>query len=105
MTTDWEITVWDRDYDVETYFYRENSNAWDKAMNEFAKLLTVTSFGNGGVTVNMAEVIEKKLPQLEEADLFIFCDIDSIMDDIDSVLAGNVDEEWLTEFTDALKRK
>lgn len=104
-TSDWEITVWDKDYDMETYFYKEDDkDAWDKAMNDLAKLLTITQFGNGGVIVNLAEVIEKKLPELKKADLFIHCNIDAIMDDIDNILAGCVSEEWLTEFVDVLKK-
>jgi hypothetical protein len=104
QTSDWEITVWDKDYDIETYFYKEDGkNAWDKAMNEFAKLLTITQFGNGGVIVNLADVIESKLPALKKSDLFIRCNIDAIMDDIDNILAGCVSEEWLTKFVEVLK--
>lgn len=106
-TSDWEITVWDKDYDMETYFYKaDNENkldAWDKAMYEFAKLLTITNFSSDGVTVNMSDVIEKKLPELDKADLFIRCNITAIMDDIDNILAGYVSEEWLTEFVNVLR--
>lgn len=107
-TSDWEITVWDKDYDMETYFYNENANtedAWDKAMLEFAKLLTITNFCSNGITVNMSEVIAKKLPELEKADLFIRCNITAIMDDIDNILAGYVSEEWLTEFVNVLRKE
>lgn len=107
-TKDWEITVWDKDYDMETYFYKaDNENkmdGWEKANYEFAKLLTITEFGSNGLTVNMADVIESKLPELKKADLFIRCNIDAIMDDIDNILAGCVSEEWMTEFVDALKK-
>lgn len=106
-TKDWETTVWDKDYDVETYFYKaDNENkmdAWEKANYEFAKLLTITEFSSNGLTVNMAEVIESKLPELKKADLFIVCKIGPIMDDIDNILAGCVSEEWLTEFVNVLK--
>ena len=105
-TRDWETTVWDKDYDVETYFYKtDDKDKWDKAMNELAKLLTVFDFGKNGVTVNLSEVIENKLLQLKDADLFLRYDIGSIMDGIDYILAGNVSEEWLTEFVDVLKQK
>ena len=105
-TRDWETTVWDKDYDVETYFYKtDDKDKWDKAMNELAKLLTVFDFGKNGVTVNLSEVIENKLLQLKDADLFLRYDIGSIMDCIDYILAGNVSEEWLTEFVDVLKQK
>ena len=102
-TTDFEITVWDKDYDIETYFYKtDNKSAWDKANNDLAKLLTISQFSKDGLTVNLMEVIEKKLPQLEKADLFISCDICDIMDDMNNVLAGCVSEEWLTEFVRVL---
>lgn len=50
-------------------------------------------------------VIEKKLNKLKEANLFKVCDIDSIMDDIETILSGYVSEEWLKEFVDILKEK
>lgn len=106
QTTDWEVTVWDRDYDIETYFYKTNGkDKWDKAMNDLAKLLTISRFSKDGLVVNLAEVIEKKLPQLEKADLFKVCKIDWIMNDLDSILAGNVSENWLEEFVEALSKK
>lgn len=105
QTTDWEITVWDKDYDLETYFYKTNGkNKWDKAMNDLAKLLTISRFSKDGLTVNLSEVIEKKIPQLKKSDLFISCKIDYIMNDIDLILAGCVSEEWLVEFVNILKK-
>ncbi len=101
-TSDWEVTVWDKDYDMETYFYKENSDLWDKAMNNIAKALTVVGFGKDGLTVNLYEVIEKKLDNLRKRDLFIVCKTDRIMEDIEAIFAGNVSEEWLWEFSEAL---
>lgn len=106
-SSDFEITVWDKDYDVETYFYKDNieyEDDWDKAMSELSKLLTVVNFSKNGLTVNLAEIIEDKLSQLKEADLFYDCSIEEIMDDIDAILAGNVSERWLTEFVEILGR-
>ena len=104
QTSDCEVTVWDKDYDMETYFYKtDGKDRWDMAMDELAKLLTISQFNKGGLVVNLAEVIGKKLPQLETADLFIVCKIGAIMDCIDSVLAGNVSEEWLEGFVKVLK--
>ena len=106
QTTDWEVTVWDKDYDMETYFYKtDGKDKWDKAMNDLAKLLTISQISKDGLVVNLAEVIEKKIPQLKEADLFIKCSIDAIMDCIDSVLAGNVSESWLEKFVEALNKE
>lgn len=106
QTTDWEVTVWDKDYDLETYFYKtDGKDKWDKAMNNLAKLLTVSRFGKDGLVVNLAEVIESKIPELAKADLFIVCKIDYIMNDIDKILAGNVSEGWFEKFVKALSRK
>ena len=106
QTTDWEVTVWDKDYDIETYFYKtDGKDKWDKAMNDLAKLLTVSRISKDGLVVNLAEVIEKKIPQLKEADLFIICKIEPIMNDIDNILAGNVSEEWLEAFVEVLSKE
>ena len=106
QTTDWEVTVWDKDYDLETYFYKtEGKDKWDKAVNDLAKLLTISRFSKDGLVVNLAEVIEKKIPQLEKADLFIKCKIEPIMYDIDNILAGNVSENWLEEFVKVLSKE
>jgi hypothetical protein len=106
QTTDWEVTVWDKDYDIETYFYKtDGKDRWDKAMNGLAKLLTISRFSKEGLVVNLAEVIEKKIPQLKEADLFIVCKIDPIMDDINNILAGCVSESWLEKFVEVLSKE
>ena len=104
QTSDCETTIWDKDYDMETYFYKGNDDNWDKAMNEFAKLLTVMEISKEGVTVNMYDVIEKAIPSLKKADLFIKCNVDAIMEDMDLILAGNVSEEWFCEFVEVLKK-
>ena len=99
-----ELTVWDKNYDMETYFYGgKPDDKWDKAMSDLSKLLTIEEIRNNGVTVNLSEIIKNKLENLNKADLFIRCDIDSIMDDIDNILAGNVSENWMEQFVDALK--
>ena len=106
QTTDWEVTVWDKDYDMETYFYKtDGKDKWDKAMNDLAKLLTISQISKDGLVVNLAEVIEKKIPQLKVADLFIVCKIDWIMNDIDNILAGNVSENWLEKFVKVLSKE
>lgn len=103
-TSDWEITVWDEHYDVETYFYKtDGKEEWDNAMNELAKKLKIASLSENGVTVNLSEVIAKNLPSLKESDLFIECNLDAIMDSINAILSGNVSEKWLCKFVDSLK--
>lgn len=99
-----ELTVWDKEYDMETYFYSgKPSDRWDKAMSDLSKLLTVEETRSNGVVVNLSKVIESKIEKLKKAELFIRCDIDSIMYDIDNILAGYVSEEWMERFVGALK--
>lgn len=99
-----ELTVWDKDYDMETYFYGGKPNdKWDKAMFNLSKLLTIEEIRNNGVTINLSKIIENRIEELSNANLFIRCDIDSIMDDIDNILAGNVSENWMDEFVSILK--
>lgn len=98
-----ELTVWDKDYDMETYFYGgKPDDKWDKAMSDLSRLVTIEEIRNNGVTVNLSEIIENKLEDLNKVDLFIRCDIDSIMDDIDNILAGNVSENWMEQFVAVL---
>lgn len=99
-----EVTVWDVDYDIETYFYAgQNSDDWDEAMMELARILEIKETNERGVTVNLSETIERKISQIEEAGLFVDCDVDSIMDSIEYILAGNVSEEWMVKFANAMK--
>lgn len=106
QTEDWETTVFDRDYDVEVYFYKnddEELDGWDKSMENLSKLLVVDNVSKYGVTVNMAELFESKMENLKNAKLFIRTDIDSIMDDINAIISGYVSENWMEKFVDALK--
>lgn len=101
-----ELTVWDVDYDIESYFYNdEPDDDWQTSMLELAKLLDVTEVKERGVIVNLSEVIEKKLKELKEADLFLRCTTNRIMGSMEGILAGDVSEEWFKEFVDVLKRK
>lgn len=99
-----ELTVWDKDYDIETYFYsdKEDNDRWQKSMLELSKLLTITEIRKDGLIVNLADVIEKNISKLEKADLFIYCDIDSIMEDIENIISGYVSEEWMEDFVKAM---
>lgn len=105
QTEDWETTVFDRDYDIEVYFYKNDDgemDSWDKSMEKLSKLLAVDSVSKNGVIVNLSELIESKLENLKKAELFRITDIDWIMDDIEAIISGNVSEEWMEEFVDAL---
>ena len=103
---DWEITVFDKDYDIEIYFYKndedEELDRWDESMEKLSKLLTVDEISQNGVIVNLSELIESKMENLKKAKLFRVADIDYIMDDIESIISGNVSEEWMENFVNAL---
>lgn len=103
----YELTVWDKDYDMETYFYPDCVNPtdeWDKAMREIAKKLTIVEEDWGkGVTVNLSEVIERNLNNGVFEDLFIKNDLNSIMRDIEAIFAGYVSEKWMNDFAKSLK--
>lgn len=99
-----ELTVWDKDYDMETYFYGGNhDDKWDKAMSDLSKLLTITEIRTGGVIVNLSDMIEMNIDEIREADLFHECSIDQVMESMESILAGNVSEAWMQEFVNILK--
>lgn len=98
-----ELTVWDKDYDMETYFYGgKPDDIWSKAIYDLSKLLTITEIRTGGVIVNLSEVIENNMDKLEEADLFTDYDIDIIMAEMERDIAGNVSESWMQKFVAAL---
>lgn len=71
-------------------------------MLKLARLLTVIESDGNHVTVNFSNLIVKKLDKLEAANLFIRCNTNAIMNDIDNILAGYVSEEWLTRFVKVL---
>lgn len=101
-----ELTVWDTDYDIESYFYNDEpedeDDDWQTSMLELAKLLDVIEVKKRGVIVNLSEVIEKKLNELKEVDLFLKCTTNKIMGSMEGILAGGVSEEWFKKFVDVL---
>ena len=101
-----ELTVWDTDYDIESYFYNdEPDDDWQTSMLELAKLLDVIEVKEYGVVVNLSEVIEKKLNELKEADLFLRCTTNRIMGSMEGILAGGVSEKWFKKFVNVLGGK
>lgn len=98
-----ELTVWDKDYDIETYFYSDrpgSDDMWGKSMWKLTEILDIVQINTNGVTVNLADVIEKNINGLSE--LFVSCDIEDIMDDIPNIFAGNVNEDWMEHFVDVV---
>ncbi|GEM_PF-6938918 len=108
-----EIAVHDVDYEMEAYFYgKEPDDDWDKAMQKLASVLTIVHVEEHGsfvytkgVTVNLSELVEAKLEQLRQEDLFIIPTTDAIMSDMHNILAGYTSEEWLTDFANILGGK
>lgn len=111
-----EVTVFDKDYDMETYFEYSTDDSkdnWEKAMDKIAEHLEVVKevagrnrpYGdNPCVIVNMTEVMEKALESGLMDDLFISKNVGAVMSDMQNILAGYVSEEWLTDFADALDK-
>jgi hypothetical protein len=107
-STDWEITVWDDVYDVEVYFYKpddyKNLDLWDKSMVELSKLLEVFAISKSGITVKLSKLIETHINKINSNDLFISkMNVDDIMDCMNSIISGNVSENWMSKFVNILK--
>ena len=102
-----EVTVWDTDYDIESYFYNDedDEDKWQTAMLNLAKKLKVTEVNKRGVEVNLSKLIERNIDRLKEIDLFYICTTDWIMYSIESILSGNVSEEWLEKFVNTLDKE
>lgn len=100
-----EITVYDKDYDMEAYFYNDvPDDEWSLAMEDLAKLVTITNIDvDNIVEVNFSGLIEQKLDNIKKTDLFIKDEVDSIMGCLHEVLSGYVSEKWLRKFVEALK--
>lgn len=94
-----ELTVWDKDYDIETYFYSDKPDSddkWEKSMWKLTEILDIVQINENGVIVNLADVIERNIDKFSE--LFESCDIDDIMGDIPNIFAGNVSKDWMWQF-------
>ena len=108
-----EIAVHDKNYEMESYFYNDKpEDKWDKAMLKIASVLDVVEiekrdgfFYVKGVTVNLSELIEKKLDKLKEAELFITPTVNAIMHDMMNILSGYVSEDWLMDFANVLVKE
>lgn len=99
-----EIVVHDQDYDMESYFYNDDADGdvWQADMLKLAKLLTIIESDGNHVTVDLSDLITKKLDKLETKNLFIRCNTNAIMNDMNNILAGYVSEDWITKFVEVL---
>lgn len=111
-----EVAVFDKDYDMETYFEysdKDSKDNWNRAMDRIAEHLEVTEEMDENkrvyeevpcVIVNMMEVMEQSIETGVMDDLFISKNIGAVMNDMPNILAGYVSEEWLMDFADALDK-
>lgn len=101
-----EFTIWDKDYDIETYFYKDiirPDNEWDKAMAKIARKIEVVDNDYLNVTTNLSEVIEKNVKgNAMFSKLFIENTTDAIMDAIEAIFSGYAPVQWLTDFANSL---
>lgn len=104
-----ELTVWDTDYDVEFYMYRDSvvtpSDDWDRCMQILAKKLIVKqeNWSAGGVVVNLTAMIKRHISQLEYLFRFPYDadkedKVEYIVCNINHIVAGNVSEKWMKDF-------
>lgn len=106
-----EIIVFDKDYEIEIYFYggkyTDKVDNWEKSMNKIAECLTVieelTDRDRLTVVVNLSEILEKSLESGTMDELFYSKNIDVVMSEMDIILAGNVSEKWLADFAESLQ--
>lgn len=100
-----EITVYDKDYDMEAYFYNDvPDDEWSLAMEDLSKLVIVTNVDvDNIVEVDFSGLIERKLDSIKKTDLFIKDEVDVIMGCLHEVLSGYVSEKWLRKFVETLK--
>lgn len=100
-----EVTVFDKTYDMESYFYNDiPDDEWGLAMEELSKLVTVTKvIKDDVVECDFTGLIEKKLDNIKKSDLFIKDTVNAIMGGLHNIISGYVSEKWLQEFVEALK--
>lgn len=96
-----EVTVFDKEYDMETYFYNDPiEEDFDKAVSLIAQCVDVVElYENDGVTVDFWGVIEKARQALIDSGFYPEgSSTEYLMNDVAPILAGNLSEastlEW-----------
>lgn len=97
-----EITVFDKEYDVETYFYGGYDTGWQDFMLLLSDCLTITKITSNGVIVNLSDVIESHIDKLKEENLFEDYDIGTIMSEMNNIISGAVSESWMRKLIECL---
>ena len=99
-----EITVLDKNYDVEVYFYNDEvDDSWSQSMQDLSKALNVIEECHlCAVVVDFSGLIKRKLPVLQKAELFTTCTVDAIMGSLNFIISGYVSEERFANFVSVL---
>lgn len=107
---EYEFTVFDTNYDIETYFYNpsdpEEPDEWETAILELAKLLPINNSVEPDIDeiiIDLGQLIMCHLEAIKKTDLFNTTNIDDIIESMPSILAGNVCQEWMDKFINILK--
>ena len=100
---DSEFTVHDKEYLMESYFYNDApEDDFDIGREIIAKSLDIIETKDYKITVNLSDLVKKKLDKIKEANLFINNTLDDIMLDMENILSGYVSEKWMIKFAKVL---
>lgn len=99
-----EFTCCDTDYDMEFYMEKlEENDNYNKAMMAFARCVDVDDISPNRLILKVTELIERNLERDEFKKLFIDPDIDAVMEDWDSIMAGYAGINWYGKFADLVQ--
>ena len=100
-----EVTVLDKEYDMESYFYNDKpEDKWDMAIEDLSKLVSVTQVVRDNVVeVDFSGLIEKNLDNIKKTGLFFRCTLNHVMGCLPDMISGYISEEWFVKFVEALK--
>ena len=88
---------------MESYFYNDApEDDFDIGMEIIAKSLDIIETKDYKITVNLSDLVKKKLDKIKEANLFINNTLDDIMLDMENILSGYVSEKWMIKFAKVL---
>ena len=116
MEDGYEVTVCDKDYDTETYFYNDEPEPDDDIVfiytARLSKCLKVTNeVETGHVIVNASELVKAHISQIRASHLFKneYANdddefLDMVMEDWDNIIAGYVSENWFKKFVEILEK-
>lgn len=100
-----EVTVYDKDYDTEVYFYNDiPDDKWDMTMEDLSKLVLVTKIiMDDVVECDFTGLIEQKLDDIKDTNLFTNNTVNGIMGCLHRIISGDVSDVWLQKFVEVLK--